>query len=172
MSQDMKRWFAVPNNNDDTLDCDETYFGDLLTEHPRQGPLQWQASIFEVMPVTEHDRVVAELRAEVAKALKRVFDRQVGYMVSANAFRVLAEEIKKYDPSFVLPNGFARRKFVADRNDQIQELKETIARQARVIEKLREQRNTVIKAANQDGLEYGNPKNWDKELEAIGKGEK
>ena len=46
-----------------------------------------------------------------------------------------------------------------------------IERLKRVIEKLREQRNAVIKAANQDGLEYGNPKNWDKELDAIGKGE-
>lgn len=52
---------------------------------------------------------------------------------------------------------------------QLAEAETTIAQQKLVIEKLREQRNAVIKAANQSGLEYGNPKNWDKELEAIEK---
>lgn len=54
----------------------------------------------------------------------------------------------------------------------VAELKAENERLKRVVEKLREQRNAVIKAANQDGLEYGTPKNWDKELDAIEKGEK
>ena len=42
---------------------------------------------------------------------------------------------------------------------QLAEAETTIAQQKLVIEKLREQRNAAIKAANQGGLEYGNPKN-------------
>ena len=116
-SKDVKRWRGMTQETewDDNCKLDRCKWADLVL-------------------ASDHDRIVAELRAEVSTALKRVFDRQVGYMVSANAFRVLAEEIQKYDPAFVLPGSFARRKFVADRNDKIQELKQTIATQARVIE--------------------------------------
>lgn len=90
----------------------------------------------EVMAVEDHDRIAAELKAGTANALKRVFNRQIGFLVSANAFRVLCEEIEKYDPFFKMPNSSERRRFVADRNAEMQNLKETIARQAKVIEKL------------------------------------
>lgn len=91
----------------------------------------------EVIAVEDHDRIVAELKAGTANALKRVFNRQIGFLVSANAFRVLCEEIEKYDPFFKMPNSSERRRFVADRNAEMQNLKETIARQARVVEKLK-----------------------------------
>lgn len=92
----------------------------------------------------DHDRIVAELKAGTANALKRVFNRQIGFLVSANAFRVLCEEIEKYDPFFKMPNSSERRRFVADRNAEMQNLKETIARQARVIEKLKERLTSWI----------------------------
>lgn len=91
----------------------------------------------EMVLASDHDRIVAELKAGTANALKRVFNRQIGFLVSANAFRVLCEEIEKYDPFFKMPNSSERRRFVADRNVEMQNLKEIIARQAKVIEKLK-----------------------------------
>lgn len=115
----------------------------------------------EVMAFADHNLILAN-------ALKRVFNRQIGYMVSANAFRVLCEEIEKYDPFFKMPNSSERRRFVADRNAEMQSLKQTIARQTRVIEKLREQRNYYCDMAQMPDKSYQEHlEECDAELEAI-----
>ena len=130
MSQDVRRWGIWRRFKDDSL---MVVHGEYDME--QLGPCD---TAIKVMPVTEHDRVVAELKAEIER-LESV--------------------------------GKAAVQCMKDRDVIIDRLKAENDRLKRVIEKLREQRNTVIKAANQDGLEYGNPKNWDKELDAIAKGE-
>lgn len=134
MSKDVKRWTAVK----------------IAFMCEKLGGFRPDA---EFIQAPEHDRIVAELRAEVER-LKN--ERKV------QEFRIQSHEPVMEQLDLDLQRTLRRNV----------KLSETIARQARVIEKLKEQRNAVIKAANQDGLEYGNPKNWDKELAAIERAER
>jgi hypothetical protein len=38
-----REWWIAPGDNEEV---DDLYFGDALTKHPVQGPLQWQSMIF------------------------------------------------------------------------------------------------------------------------------
>lgn len=89
----------------------------------------------ELLPVTDHDRIVAELKAEI-EALKR---------------SELVNQIKGGQD-------------YGDALDEIANLKRTLARRDRVIEKLREQRNAC------NGW-HMSEEFMDKELEEIEQGE-
>lgn len=60
--------------------------------------------------------------SEIAQALKRLRARVVGFQASNNVYRVIDEEIKKYDPTWIGDQRRARKKQIADRNDLVQDL--------------------------------------------------
>ena len=93
---------------------------------------------------------IAELRAEVERLSNGGFVPHVNTPETKKAIDDLVDDL-----------------------ENVGRLRDTIARQARVIEKLRYQRNMVLKAASQDELDlgYGEPESWervlDQELAAI-----
>lgn len=70
------------------------------------------------------DACQKEMQSQTPNALKFLRERVVGFQASRNVFRVIDEEIKKYDQSYEPQTGSQKRKqFVTDRNDLIQELR-------------------------------------------------
>lgn len=44
----------------DELDEYEYTVGNLMKEHPRQGPLDWQSRLFQVVPKSDFDKLLSE----------------------------------------------------------------------------------------------------------------
>lgn len=124
MSNEVNRWTILK------VADDEFYLDDGVSP-------ECEYSEIKVMLVADHDRIVAELKAQLEQS-----ETKVDWLLRDN-------------------------ERVAKENDA------EIAKQAKVIEKLREQRNIVLKAASQDEIDlgYGQPESWDKQLEAIERGD-
>lgn len=69
-----------------------------------------------------------EEKIRTAEALKFLRTRVVGFQASNNVFRVIDEEILKYDKDYVPDTPRDRRKFVFDRNIQLQKSRELVGR--------------------------------------------
>lgn len=59
--KEVKTWWAYLYNNEE-YDDDSIVVGELLDHHPKQGPLHWQAGLFEVVQKSEFDKAIAALQ--------------------------------------------------------------------------------------------------------------
>ena len=72
-----RRWWIDPCRHPDSEH--DFYFGDALSHHPRQGPLQWQSSLIEVIEASAYDALAAELSREKKKVEKLREQRNRAY---------------------------------------------------------------------------------------------
>ena len=59
--------------NGEESDDDSLVVGELLNHHPRQGPLHWQAGLFEVVQKSDYDSLAAQVKEKDAE-IKRLKD--------------------------------------------------------------------------------------------------
>jgi hypothetical protein len=75
MKEEKRReWWIAPEWTD-VMDEDDSYFGSALTSHPRQGPLEWQASLVHVTESLPGDLILSASEMErLREALKEIDD--------------------------------------------------------------------------------------------------
>lgn len=78
----VKVWWADLLTADE-LDEYEYTVGNLMKEHPRQGPLDWQSRLFQVVPKSDFDQLQSENQAlqkriDVLERAKRIWERRNG----------------------------------------------------------------------------------------------
>lgn len=88
-----------------------------------------------LLEIEKRDARILELESGTANALKFLRERVVGYQASNNVFRVIEEEIRKYDPTYEsFDSARLRRKQVADRNNIMEEQSKLLDEARKVIE--------------------------------------
>lgn len=63
-----------------------------------------------------------------ALALKNLRNRIIGFQASVNVYRVIDDEIRRYDPHWQGDFSWQRKKTVVDRNEKIQRLERALER--------------------------------------------
>lgn len=75
--KEVKTWWAYLYNNEE-YDDDSIVVGELLDHHPKQGPLHWQAGLFEVVQKSEFDsqsQLLKEKEETIQSLQKSLFGR-------------------------------------------------------------------------------------------------
>lgn len=92
--KEVKTWWAYLYNNEE-YDDDSIVVGELLDHHPKQGPLHWQAGLFEVVQKSEFDsqsQLIKEKDARIEELEKKKRNTDIAILGKEDAFKEILEE--------------------------------------------------------------------------------